>query len=60
MSDHQHVYPVSDAFAKTAWADKATYDKLYRQSVEDPEGFWKEQAARLDWIKPPQTIKSVS
>ncbi len=29
------------------------YDALYRRSVEDPDGFWLEQAARLDWITPP-------
>ncbi|MGQ7247457.1 acetate--CoA ligase [Halomonas sp. V046] len=60
MSDHQHVFPVSDEFAKTAWADKATYQRLYQQSVDDPQGFWKEQAKRLDWIKAPSTIKNTS
>ncbi|WP_417330701.1 acetate--CoA ligase [Halomonas cupida] len=60
MSDHSHVYPVSDDFARNAWADKDTYQKLYRQSVEDPQGFWKEQAERLDWIKTPTTIKNTS
>ncbi|ALM54508.1 acetate--CoA ligase [Halomonas huangheensis] len=60
MSDHPHVYPVSDDVASKAWADKATYRKLYQQSVEDPQGFWKEQAARLDWIKAPRTIKNTS
>jgi acetyl-CoA synthetase len=29
------------------------YHELYRKSVDDPEGFWGEQAEqRLDWIKP--------
>ena len=29
------------------------YRELYRKSVEDPEGFWAEQAEqRLDWMKP--------
>ena len=28
------------------------YDKLYKQSLEDPEGFWAEQARRyLSWDK---------
>src|SRR3972149_2033233 len=28
------------------------YDLLYRQSLEDPEGFWGAQAAELEWFKP--------
>ena len=27
------------------------YQSLYRRSVDDPEGFWAEQAERLDWIE---------
>ncbi|NVE95903.1 acetate--CoA ligase [Altererythrobacter lutimaris] len=29
------------------------YDAMYRQSVEDPDTFWLEQAKRLDWFKQP-------
>ena len=29
------------------------YEQLYRRSVEDPDGFWLEQAKRLDWVTPP-------
>ena len=29
------------------------YDALYRRSVEDSDGFWLEQAKRLDWITAP-------
>ena len=29
------------------------YDALYRRSVEDSDGFWLEQAKRLDWIEQP-------
>ncbi len=30
-----------------------TYRDLYRDSIRDPEGFWLEQARRLDWHEPP-------
>ena len=33
---------------------------MYRQSIEDPEAFWAEQAKRLDWIKFPTKIKNTS
>ena len=60
MSDQQKVYPVRDDFAANAWADKAKYEAMYQQSIDDPEGFWAEQAKRLDWIKAPSKIKNTS
>ena len=27
------------------------YKKKYNRSIKDPEGFWIEQAERLDWVK---------
>ena len=32
---------------------------MYRRSIEDPDGFWREQAKRLDWVKFPTRIKNV-
>ena len=29
------------------------YDAMYAQSMEDPDGFWLEQANRLDWMTTP-------
>jgi acetyl-CoA synthetase len=60
MSDQQNVYPVRDDFAANAWADKTKYEAMYQQSMDDPEGFWAEQAKRLDWIKAPSKIKNTS
>ncbi|MGM1053688.1 MAG: acetate--CoA ligase [Pseudomonadota bacterium] len=60
MSDQQNVYPVSDDIAAKAWADKATYQAMYQQSVEDPDAFWAEQAKRIDWVKAPTKIKHTS
>ena len=28
------------------------YQRLYRLSLDDPEGFWGEQAETLDWFHP--------
>jgi acetyl-CoA synthetase len=36
------------------------YDALYQRSISDPEGFWAEQAQRLDWIKAPTQIKNTT
>ncbi len=27
------------------------YDKVYKRSIEDPEGFWAEEASKLEWYK---------
>jgi len=54
------VYPVPEEWAKNAWCDNETYLAMYKRSVEDPEGFWAEQAKRLDWIEPWKTVKDTS
>jgi acetyl-CoA synthetase len=56
MSD---VFPVPDAAAKAAHCDEAKYKEMYPRSVEDPNGFWAEQARILDWDEFPTRIKDV-
>jgi propionyl-CoA synthetase len=34
----------------------AGYAEFYRQSIDDPQAFWAEQAKLIDWQTPPQTI----
>jgi acetyl-CoA synthetase len=53
------VFPVPEAFARASHCDEARYQAMYRRSIEDPEGFWREQAKRLDWIRFPTRIKNV-
>jgi acetyl-CoA synthetase len=36
------------------------YETLYRRSLDDPDGFWAEQADRLDWLQPPTIIENWS
>ena len=55
MSDSEldsELFPVPPGFAARAHIDEAAYAALYRRSLEEPEGFWREQAGFLDWIKP--------
>ena len=54
------IYPVAEDAGKKAWADQATYEKLYEASVKDPEAFWQEQAQRIEWISPFSEVKDVS
>ena len=59
MSEGQ-VFPVPDAWAKRARMDAAAYEAACRRVEEDPDGFWREVASRLDWIKPFGVVKDVS
>ena len=58
MSDT--LFPVSKDWRERALIDRAAYDAMYARSIEDPEGFWAEQARRIDWIKPFTKVKNVS
>ena len=50
------LFPPPAQFSADAWIGSAAeYDRLYRWSVEDPGGFWAEQAKELDWFSPPVT-----
>jgi acetyl-CoA synthetase len=49
----KRVFPPPAAFAREAHVKSLDeYRALYRRSVEDPEGFWGEQAQALRWSRP--------
>jgi len=46
------VYPVPAELAQSAYIDSAKYEAMYRRSIDDPEGFWAEQADQfVTWSK---------
>jgi len=46
------TYPVPAEFAQNAWIDAAKYEAMYKRSVDDPDGFWAEQAEEfVTWFK---------
>ena len=45
------LFEIPQNFKGTAWADDEKYQQMYRQSLENPEAFWAEQAERVDWFK---------
>ncbi len=54
-----HVHPVPE------WADSASmnaerYAQAYDAAKTDPDGYWREQAGRLDWIAPFTSVKDTS
>ncbi len=51
------VYPVAESFASQAHIDAAGYREMYQRSVDDPEGFWAEQADQfISWSRPWDTV----
>ena len=58
MSDAQ-IFDVPANIAERALINAGKYEAMYRQSVEDNVGFWREQGRRLDWIKPYKEVKDV-
>ena len=46
------IHPVPPEWASRAYVDAAGHAEKYRRSLEAPEAFWREETARLDWIKP--------
>ncbi|CAN5431473.1 acetate--CoA ligase [soil metagenome] len=54
------VYPVPAEWQKRAWVDNAKYLDMYGLSVADPGAFWREQAKRIDWIRPFTKVKNTS
>jgi acetyl-CoA synthetase len=51
------VYEVKPAIRERAHLKSMEeYQRLYDRSLEDPRGFWGEQAKRLDWFHPWHTV----
>ena len=58
MSDT--LIPVPAEWKKRAFVDAAKYQSMYEASVNDPEGFWREEGKRIDWMKPYTKVKNTS
>src|SRR5581483_642852 len=56
----EKIYEVPAEWRKRAFADDAKYKEMYDRSIKDPDGFWREQAKRIDWIKPFTKVKETS
>ena len=58
MSDK--IYEVPAAWKSRAFIDDAKYKDMYARSIKDPNGFWGDEAKRLDWIKKPTKVKNTT
>jgi acetyl-CoA synthetase len=55
----KEVYPVPDWIREKAWIKgKEEYEKLYKRSIEEPDGFWAEIAEEyVTWFKKWDTVE---
>ncbi|HCP60742.1 MAG TPA: acetyl-coenzyme A synthetase, partial [Dehalococcoidia bacterium] len=52
MMDEKRVFKPSEEVVKQAYIKSMDeYKKLFKRSIDDPEGFWGEMAEQLDWYK---------
>ncbi|HEY5716452.1 MAG TPA: acetate--CoA ligase, partial [Psychromonas sp.] len=59
MSEN-HIYPVTDDFAKNSLLTNEEYLAEYQASISDPITFWGEKGKILDWIKPYSKVKNTT
>ena len=60
MPDDALYPPPADFAARATLSSREAYDEMYRESVEDPEAFWRREAGRVDWMRPFETVKDTS
>ncbi len=56
----QDVIPVSKEWSERAFINREAYERLYAEAASDPDGFWRREAQRIDWIKPFTKVKETS
>jgi len=56
----QNIYPVLEKALANTLTNEAAYKTMYQQSVINPDSFWREQAKKIDWIKPFTHVKQTS
>ncbi len=40
-----------EEIVRSAHATLDRYEEMYRRSIDDPDGFWAEEARRIDWVE---------
>jgi acetyl-CoA synthetase len=60
MSDTDQLFPVPTDWAEKAHINAAGYEAAVARVESDPDGYWRDVASRLDWIKPFSVVKDVS
>jgi acetyl-CoA synthetase len=57
LMTEERNFPPSEEVVKRAHINADTYKSMYERSINDPDGFWLEQAETLDWMKKPTVAR---
>ncbi|MDC0110186.1 acetate--CoA ligase [Alphaproteobacteria bacterium] len=57
---NQNIHKPSLDIIQNAHIDSDNYEKMYSESITNPDMFWKTHGKRIDWIKPYTKISNVS
>ena len=60
MSEQQDWFPVPESASQNTHCSASDYDRMYAESISDPDGFWANQAKRIDWFAEPTKIANWS
>jgi acetyl-CoA synthetase len=52
LKEHRVFEPAKEFSAKAHIKSFQEYEQLYKQALDDPEGFWASMAKELDWFQP--------
>lgn len=55
LNENRKFNPSQEFVKKSNLSKISDYEKMYKQSLEDPNGFWLQQARTLDWFNFPTT-----
>ena len=53
LMQENRTFPPSPEVIKRAYINAEQYKQMYESSINEPDKFWLEQAATLDWFKKP-------
>jgi acetyl-CoA synthetase len=56
----QKIYRVPESFAAAAQINRGDYERMYAESMEDPEHFWARIGHHIEWIRGFRQAKDVS
>jgi acetyl-CoA synthetase len=60
MTEPQNWFPAPESATSNSHCTAAQYDRMYADSITDPDTFWSEEAKRIDWFTRPTKIANWS
>src|SRR5260370_26366694 len=56
----EKIYDVPAEWKRRAFIDDAKYRDMYARSIQNPDGFWAQEARRIHWTRPFSKVKNTT